>query len=84
MPTFLLYRDKTRDEDRNPSGVNAVIISAPDVATARADANEVSPNGSTHVFPTWLSMQLASTDMPIGPIWIEGDAILPGVPFRGQ
>ena len=37
MATFLLYR--TRPEDRNPSGLQAVIVTAADEATARAVAN---------------------------------------------
>lgn len=84
LKVYLLYRNKIREEDRNPSGANAVIISAADVATAIADANDAAPNGSTRVPGTWLSMQIGTTDTPLGPIWIEGDAVPPGVPFRGS
>jgi len=57
MATFLLYR--TRPEDRNPSGLQAVIVTAADEATARAVANAQAPNGSTEVPASWTARDVS-------------------------
>ena len=72
MATFLLYR--TRPEDRNPSGLQAVIVTAADEATARAVANAQAPNGSTEVPASWTARDLSTLPADTA-VWIEGDAV---------
>lgn len=70
MAVYLLYR--TRPEDRNPSGIHAVLVTAADEATARSLANAAAPTGSTKVPSTWTARDV--TTMP-EVVWLEGDAI---------
>jgi hypothetical protein len=71
---YLLYR--TRPEDRNASGIHAVLVDAADEAAARAAAIAAAPNGETRVPATWAAVQIAaSAALPESPLWIEGDAV---------
>ncbi len=72
MATFLLYR--TRPEDRNPSGLQAVIVTAADEATARAVANAQAPNGSTEVPASWTAQDVSTLPADTA-VWIEGDVV---------
>jgi hypothetical protein len=62
-------------EDKNESGLNAVIVDAADEAASRAAAIANTPNGSTKVPTTWTYLLLAATagTLPSTVIWIEGD-----------
>ncbi len=83
MATFLIRRDKAREEDRNASGVAAVLVSAASEAAARAAAQAAAPGG-TRIPDSWVATQLAATELPAGlnPTYFEGDAVSDGR-FRG-
>lgn len=70
MAVYLLYR--IRPEDRNPSGIQAAIVTAADESTARSLATAAAPNGSTKVPSTWMARNV--TTLP-EVVWLEGDAI---------
>lgn len=72
MALYLLHR--TREEDRNSSGIHSVIVNADNEAAARAAANAALPGGETRVPATWGARDL-STLSPGVPVWIEGDAV---------
>lgn len=73
----LLYA--SRPEDKNASGLNAVIVDAVDEATSRTAAIAATPTGETIVAPTWTYVLLAAvaTGLPASRtvVWIEGDMV---------
>lgn len=84
MATFLIRR--TRPEDKNSSGIHAVLVSGADEAAARALAIANAPTGETKIPATWAAAQVGSGDLPgsMNPTYFEGDAILSGAPRRGS
>ncbi len=75
MALFLLYAAK--QEQRNSSGINAVLVDAASEGAARTAAAAAAPTGETKVPATWAAVSLAATaTLPGGRtvIWIEGVA----------
>jgi hypothetical protein len=87
MASYLIRCSPTRPEDKNASGLNAVLVTGADEAAARAAAIAAAPNGETRVPATWVATQLASSALPagVGPVsWVQGNLVLPGELRRGQ
>lgn len=84
MATFLLRR--TLPQDKNSTGIHAVLVSAADEAAARALAIASATTGETKIPTTWAAAQVGSGDLPsnMNPTFFEGDAILPGARRRGS
>jgi len=75
MALFLLYANAANE--RNASGLDAVLVDAASEAAARTAAQARTPNGETKVPATWAAVSLAATaTMPDSRvvIWLEGPA----------
>lgn len=87
MATFLIRCSPSRPEDRNASGINAVLATGANESAARAAAIAAQPNGETKVPASWSAAQVASSDLPagLGPVcWVQGSVVLPGELRRSQ